>query len=115
MLLNWLLGYKMLHMSQFFLRHGKFPRSFSPSDFSFDRISLSRRDFGLRNTTCGGFGSTDFNKGDFSMWRWADFKISKITCKTGWNVSINVTLRSMEFTFRISGLTTSALLPLSIN
>ena len=64
MLLNWLLGYKMLHMSQFFLQHGKFTHSFSSSDFSFDRTSLSRRDFGLRNATRGGFGSTDFNKND---------------------------------------------------
>ena len=57
----------MLHMSQYFLQRGKFPRFFSSSDFSFDRTSLSRRNFGLQNATRGGFGSTDFNKGDFSM------------------------------------------------
>ena len=81
-------------MSHFFLQNGKFPRSFPSSDFSFDQTRLPRRDFGLRNTTRGGFGSTNFNKGNFSVWLWTNFNISEITCKAGWNVSISVTLSS---------------------
>ena len=82
-LLNWLLGYKMCHMSQFLLQHGKFPSSFWSSGFRFDQISLSRRGFGLRNATRGSFGSTDFSKCNFSMWRWADFNMCKITFSAG--------------------------------
>ena len=79
-------------MSHFFLQHGKFPCSFLSSDFSFERTSLSQRDFGLWNATHGGFGSNEFNKDDFSMWWRADFNIPKFTCNAGWNGSINVTL-----------------------
>ena len=91
-LLNWLLGYKMLHMSQFFQQHGKCLHSLSPLILVFIKLVDHEEILGCEMQTVVTLMVPILIKNFLEC---DDEQIlSNTTCNTGWNVSINVTLSS---------------------